>query len=196
MANQIGSFKGPLKAQLEKIKQAQVNAEWVGSQPQALTKENLERFIKGEITWAQANGLTMEQVYSFAEFGYNLFEQGRYEDARKIFEGLIVLNPYDGYFHSVLGSIFARQGLDQAALKEYTTSLELDPNNAQVHVNRAELYLKSGQFEEAMTDLKQAVSVDPIGHNVPAIARARALAAATAALIQDVLNAKKGSPKK
>ena len=36
---------------------------------EAFTKENLEKFIFGEITWAQLMGMTMEEAYNVAEIG-------------------------------------------------------------------------------------------------------------------------------
>ena len=47
----------------------------------------------------------MAEAYSFAEIAYNLFEQGKYDQAQTIVEGLVISNPYDGYFHGLLGAI-------------------------------------------------------------------------------------------
>ena len=66
-----------------------IQVEWEDERPNNITSEKLEQWIKGEITWAQVEGITMDQAYAFAELGYQLFEQGRYEDAQQIFEGLV-----------------------------------------------------------------------------------------------------------
>lgn len=171
---------------VSRIKATEVKVVMVEGKPQTLIPENIDKFIRGELTWAQVQGLSMEHCYAFAEIGYNLFEQGKYDDAQKVFEGLVFLNPYDPYFHAVLGSIFARQNKDDDGLHELTLAVELDPSQPQVLVNRAELYLRKGQFEQAMNDLKTAVSLDSTG-NSQAATRAKALAAATAQLISDVL---------
>lgn len=173
----------------DKIKNTEVSVNWESGSGQTLTPENLEKFILGEMTWAQVQGVSMEQCYAFAEFGYNLFEQGKYEEAQKVFEGLVVLNPYDAYFHAVLGSIFARQNRADEAIKEFSVAAQIDPTNAQVLVNRAELYLRKGQFEGAMGDLQKAIAIDPKSEE-PAVGRARTLAAATAGLIEEILKSK------
>jgi hypothetical protein len=56
-------------------------------------------------------------------------------------------------------------------------------------VNRGELLLQHGEFEYAMEDLKAAIDLDPDGKN-PASLRARALAAATAAAIKELIERK------
>ena len=55
----------------------------------------------------------------------------------------------------------------------------------------AELLLQHGEFEYAMEDLKEAIQLDPESED-PAGIRARALAAATAGLIEQVLKEKEG----
>ncbi len=159
---------------------------------ETVTPENIAKFIRGEMTWAQVQGLSMEQTYGIAEIGYQLFSQGKYSEAKKIFEGLIVLNPYDGYFHSVLGSILARTGESDKAIQEYSIAINLEPKDLQILVNRAELILKKGQFEEALSDLKKAIAMDPEGLN-PAVIRAKALGAATVSLIEEMLKSKQST---
>jgi tetratricopeptide (TPR) repeat protein len=163
-----------------------VQTEWEDEREFPINEENLKKFMIGEMTWAQLEGITMEQAYAFAELGYTLFEQGRYDEAQQIFEGLVISNPYDGYLHSVLGSIYARKDMHEEAVVEYSIAMELDPENIMVYVNRAEILLQHGEFEYAMDDLKAAIDLDPNGED-PAGLRARALAAATAGLIEEVL---------
>lgn len=168
---------------------------------ETVTPENIAKFIRGEMTWAQVQGIGIKQAYDMAEMGYQLFLQGRNSDAQKIFEGLIVLNPYDGYFHSVLGSIFARSGQADKAVQEYSIAINLDPKDPQVLVNRAELELGKGLFEDALNDLKAAIALDPDGQN-SAVIRAKALASATVSMITEILKSKQAavatqiSPKK
>lgn len=146
-------------------------------------EENAAKWLFGEITWGQLNGITMEEAYAMAELGYMQFEQGRYNDAQAIFEGLIITNPYDAYFHSMLGAIYARKDMQEEAAEEYTIAIELDPENIAAYVNRAEILLQHGEFEIAMDDLKNAIKLDQKGED-PSGIRARALAGATAAIIE------------
>jgi type III secretion system low calcium response chaperone LcrH/SycD len=153
------------------------------------TEENFKKFLFGKITWAQLEGMTMEQAYAIAEFGYTMYQQGRYKDARTLFEGLVIGNPYDPYFHAMLGAIYTKMDLHEEAAQEFSIAIELDPEDINSYVNRGELLLQHGEFEYAMEDLKAAIDLDPDGKN-PASLRARALAAATAAAIKELIERK------
>ena len=153
------------------------------------TEENFKKFLFGKITWAQLEGMTMEQAYAIAEFGYTMYQQGRYKDSRTLFEGLVIGNPYDPYFHAMLGAIYTKLDLHEEAAQEFSIAIELDPEDINSFVNRGELLLQHGEFEYAMEDLKAAIDLDPEGKN-PASLRARALAAATAAAIKELIDKK------
>lgn len=155
----------------------------------AFTDENLMKFVLGEITWAELTGLTMQDAYSFAEIAYNLFEQGKYDQAQTIVEGLVISNPYDGYFHSLLGSIYGRKGMHEEAQEEYSIAIELNPQDLASHVNRAEILLQHGEIEKALMDLKKAIDLDPKGEQ-PFGIRARALAHATASVLEEAMREK------
>ncbi len=153
------------------------------------TEENFKKFLFGKITWAQLEGMTMEQAYAIAEFGYTMYQQGRYKDAKTLFEGLVIGNPYDPYFHAMLGAIYTKLDMHEEAAQEFSIAIELDPEDINSYVNRGELLLQHGEFEYAMEDLKAAIDLDPEGKN-PASLRARALAAATAAAIKELIEKK------
>ncbi len=157
-----------------------------GEVPANFTQDNLVKFVVGEITWAELTGLTMQEAYSFAEIAYNLFEQGKYDQAQTIVEGLVISNPYDGYFHGLLGAIYGRKGMHEEAQEEYTIAIDLDPTNISAFVNRAEIFLQHGEIEKALKDLKKAIELDPKGEK-PFGVRARALAAATASVLEEAL---------
>src|SRR5205823_12471708 len=93
------------------------------------TEENFKKFLFGKITWAQLEGMTMEQAYAIAEFGYTMYQQGRYKAARTLFEGLVIGNPYDPYFHAMLGAIYTKLEMHEEAAQEFSIAIELDPED-------------------------------------------------------------------
>ena len=159
-----------------------------------ISQERVEQFLKGEITLAELQGISVEQAYLFADIGYKLCKQGRYDEASTIFKGLVVLNPNDGYFHGCLASILARQDNLDEALECYDKSYKIDNKNGDVLVGRAEIYLKQGRFNEAMQDLHAVLKCESKEYK-DAISRAHALAGATAKIIEDLMK-KKASAKK
>ena len=98
------------------------------------TGDNFLKFIKGEITWAQLEGMTIDEAYAMAEMGYTFLEQGRIEDAKTIIEGLVIGNPYDAHLHALLGTIYAREDNEEDAVEEFSISLGLDPENVDAAV--------------------------------------------------------------
>ncbi len=158
----------------------------VEAQPEDLfTFERLEKFILGEMTWAQLQGMTMDEAYNIAEYGYSLFQEGRYHDSRAVFEALVLANPYDAYFHTMLGAVYQQLDMKDEAYEEYTTAVELDEEHLHAFVNRGELLLQNGEFEQALSDLKRAIELDPEGKDEAGL-RARALAMATAKALEEV----------
>jgi predicted Zn-dependent protease len=155
---------------------------WI-SMEQLMTPQSVERYLKGELTWAQIAGVSMEQAYAIAELGHNLFTQGKLVDAEKIFLGLVEVNPKDGYFQGVLGSILARQGRLDDALEALTRASQLGPVDSHVFVNRAEILLRLGRLEEGLADLRRVLEIDP-NPTSPTHMRAKAMAANTAQAIQ------------
>ncbi len=165
------------------------------------TEEELEEAVKGfllgDITLAQLEGLSAEELYQVADMGYNLMEEGKLEDARKIFEGLYCYNPFDSYFHSALGAIYQRQGQLESSFDHYLSSVELYDEDIQTWTNLGEVALElstvlaqSGDndraaemFVTAADALTRAVELDPNDEH-PAGTRARVLVQVTVGSMQ------------
>lgn len=157
--------------------------------------ERLEAVAHGKSTWAEAMGITRTEAYGFAHSAHRLLEVGQVDRARRIVEGLVVLNPNDGYFHAFLGALQGQGGDDDSALESYTKALACDAKNLAARVNRAELLLRRGEIEPALEDLVVATKIDPQGAT-PVGKRALALARATAAAVHDAVDGPKRAAKK
>ncbi len=170
------------RAELPRQKEADID--------ELYTLSNIEKFMMGEITWAELQGITVGEAYNIAEYGYALYQEGRFHDARTVFEGLVICNPYDSYFHNMLGATYQQLDMKDEAVEQFSFAIEMDAENLHAYINRAELLLKNGEFERALTDLKRAVALDPEGKD-PAGLRARALAVAAANALdalRDIMN--------
>src|SRR5918996_706022 len=127
--------------------------------------DRVEKFIMGELTLGQLYGITIEEAYSVAELGYTFMEQGRLNEAQTVFQGLVIGNPYDAYFHTILGSIYQKQENIDGAVEEYSIAIGLDPANMEAYVNRGELLIRKGNFQLAAADFKNALELDPDGNS-------------------------------
>ncbi len=147
--------------------------------------KRLEQFILGDITWAQLMCITMDEAYDIAEYGYSLYKEGRFHDSRVIFEGLVMANPYDAYFHCMLGSVYQQLDLKEEASEEYSTAIELDEEHLHAYVNRGEIRLENGEVKLAIKDLATALKLDPEGKEEAGL-RARVLATACARALESL----------
>lgn len=123
---------------------------------------DLRAFARGEMTWAEVEGMTFEEARAIAEIGCDLAAAGRLEEARIIFEGLAAGNPKDTASRAALGTVYQKLGRIDEAIAEYTAALEGDPKNPVALGNRGELRLKAGD-RQGFSDLARAVEADPNG---------------------------------
>ncbi len=125
-------------------------------------KTQLKAFARGEVTWAEVEGMTFEEAKAIAQVGCDLAAAGRLDEARIIFEGLVAGNPKDSASHAALGTVYQKLGRIEDAVAEYSAAIKTDAKNPIALANRGELRLKAGD-REGFTDLAHAVEADPHG---------------------------------
>jgi|GEM_PF-2013079 len=183
-ANLLDPNKDPLSMTEEELTKVLMDPSFT----QLFTIEKVVAFLQGKMTYAELVGMTAEEAYAIADVAFDLFEQGKYDDAKAIVEALVIANPYDATFHNLLASIYGKKEMWEEAYEEYSITLELDKENIGAHVNRAEILLQHGEMELALEDLTAAAKLDPNSED-PYGVRARALATATLAIIEELLKA-------
>lgn len=137
------------------------------------TPERFAAFLEGRITLADLEGVPKEVQYEIAKMGHRYLEEGQLTKAETVYVGLLALDPFDAYFHSVVGSIKHRRGDLERARKHYDRSLELNPYAVDALANRGELNIGQHRYAEALHDLTRAVDLDT--EDTPASQRARVL---------------------
>lgn len=145
--------------------------------------ERVQKWLKGELTLQELNAINGPEMLSMAMIGFQLYEQGRLEDAQVIFHGLNALDPRESYYLTALGAVYlAKEDLDQA-LVCFNQAIKMNNKEIASYVNRGEVYLRQGKILEAAEDFKSAVDLDPKGAD-PLTHRARVLAAAALEMIE------------
>ncbi|MFP2908115.1 tetratricopeptide repeat protein [Pyxidicoccus sp. 3LFB2] len=121
--------------------------------------------------------LSGPEMLERATDGFDLFQDGRFQESLAIFERLAAMDPDEAYFQTALGAChLALENLDGAEAY-FNRAIELDPTDITPFVNRGEVHLRQGKVMEAARDFNHAVSLDPEGKD-PLSSRARMLAAA------------------
>ncbi|MCC7380447.1 MAG: tetratricopeptide repeat protein [Deltaproteobacteria bacterium] len=149
----------------------------------------IEAFLRGDLTLGELEGISKESQYQMAQVGHSLLREGKRDQAKKIFEGLQALDPYDAYFHATLGAIAQEEGDVEKAERLYTRSLEINPFSIPALAGRGEIRLIAGRFQDAITDLAAALKEDPEAKQ-PATKRVRGLLA----MVRTQLEASKANP--
>jgi tetratricopeptide (TPR) repeat protein len=137
----------------------QVSAKTEGAGQSAA--ERLAMVAAGQATIAQAAGLSKTQLYEIANKGYLLFSQGKLEDARRIYEGLVAADPFDSVFHCHLGAVLWRLGDTERAFEEYDAAVRFNIANVDALAGRGELLVARGEIEKGFEDLNRALEIDP-----------------------------------
>jgi tetratricopeptide (TPR) repeat protein len=157
-----------------------------------VTEESLESFRTGEITLGELIGIDEDESMAIAEVAFTMLEQNRLDDARQLAEGLVVCDPFDPYFHTLLASVYLKEEKNEEAMEELSMAIELDAEHIDALSARGEMLLGQGEFEKAFQDLKQAAELDPEAEE-PSGARAHMLLHMTTQMIQSLMEEKEGA---
>jgi tetratricopeptide (TPR) repeat protein len=136
--------------------------------------ESAAKLARGEITLAEYSGVRREALYEAAKVGYRMLNNGRLDEARTIYRGLVAADPYDSVFRCHLAATYLRAGEVKDAVKQFDVALRLNVSNVEALAGRGESHLALANFPQAIKDLSAAVSLDPEGRRASTL-RARAL---------------------
>lgn len=102
---------------------------------------------------------TPQEVADLSLFGHQLFELGRVDEARVIFEGLVGTGAKDAFAHTMLGTIYLALKDQSRALSLFQVALDIDPNDISALVYRGEIRLNRGKLKGALEDLTRALKL-------------------------------------
>jgi predicted Zn-dependent protease len=105
------------------------------------------------------------EVFALAAVARQYADHGRVDEARKLLDGLLVLEPDNSYLHTALGCVLLRLAEEAEALRHFDEALRLDPRDAAAHTYAGELRIRSGELGAGLAHLEAAVALDPEGRN-------------------------------
>jgi tetratricopeptide (TPR) repeat protein len=125
-----------------------------------ITPERLSACMQGKLSLQELHDIKADQLLAIAQIGESMLANGKMHIAASIFEGLTALNPRLASFHTVLGSIYQRQGEFTKSIEEYTRAIEQNGRDVAALTNRGEIYLQLGRLEEASRDLLRVIDLE------------------------------------
>jgi Flp pilus assembly protein TadD len=136
-------------------------------------KDKLTELIQRADPVESLRHLSNAQIAEMAAFGHQLFEQGRLQEARIVFEGLVGFGVEDAFPHTMLGTVYLALGRFDRALALFEAALGFDETDIAALVYRGEIRLNQGKVKTALADLEQVVEIGRAGD--PFVERARRL---------------------
>ena len=118
--------------------------------------------------------LGKDQLDAIAILGYQLYEQGKVDDASTMFESLINFDNKNYLGFAGRGALALSQEKLDDAVQYLSRAAELNPTDATVHANLGETYLRQARFDQATAEFTKALELDPEEVD-PGANRARAI---------------------
>ena len=113
--------------------------------------EALERIRKdGALTLSEMKGMTEGEVESIYAVGYNLASVGKYEDAVKVFRGLVMLDHLEKKHWYGLGAVYQQLRDFEKASQAYRVCMFLDFFDPKPEFHCAECCLALGDEASAL----------------------------------------------
>jgi tetratricopeptide (TPR) repeat protein len=112
---------------------------------------------------------TPEELYLLTERGYAFYQQGCYEEAGIIFEGVTAADPSNSYARTALAAVCLVLGDAQRAVDELSFLLRQNPADEDARARRCEAYCQLGNWTEAGNDLA-ILRRNGSGHHVQRLA--------------------------
>lgn len=118
-----------------------------------------QEWLDGRISLGTAAEWNKDEIRIISEIAFSLAQQGRYQEAVVIFEGLVAIAPATAYFQSALGALYLRlKNLDKA-INYLDAALKIETGDVVSLVNRGEAHLLAGHIAEARIDLEKALQI-------------------------------------
>ncbi len=137
-----------------------------GSRIEQLIEMADEAISKGDLLEARKavqSALILDEnnIEALRREGYLYLEDREYDEARKVYEKILSLDPDDDIAHDSLANTLHKLGEHEAAMAHHRQAIELDPEYAPHYFNYANTLYDMKRFDEALVNYKKAYELDP-----------------------------------
>ena len=133
-------------------------------------------FIKDGATLKEVRGITNDELEAVYSLGFGYYTTGRFADAQKLFEFLVLFDHLSTKYWFALGAVQQAQKDYQKAIASYGYSSFLDLENPKPQYHAAECYLALGDKANAASAIMALEEYCPTGTDLGREYRAKAAA--------------------
>lgn len=105
--------------------------------------------------------ISNEELRVILETGFILREAARFDEAEKVFRGMIEFLPESDVPQVGLGTVFLQRGDFDSAQEICGKAIQTNPESLYARVHHAEALLFGKRREEAETELREIISENP-----------------------------------
>jgi len=118
-----------------------------------ITKQQIEdaakKFVKDGATLKEVKGISNEELEAVYSLGFGYYRTGKFEDAQKLFEFLVLFDHLSAKYWFALGAVQQAQKNYEKAVASYGFSSFLDLENPKPQYHAAECFLALGDKANA-----------------------------------------------
>jgi Flp pilus assembly protein TadD len=127
-----------------------------GAKPAATAQATPD--LSGDAAFA---GIDRTDISALMQRGKDLYDQGRYEDAVRVYSEVVRLKPDNEAAQSNLGSSYFRLQQIDNALAAFREAVRLNPNDAEALQNLGAGLAALGNYDDAIQQYLKAVAINP-----------------------------------
>lgn len=117
--------------------------------------------------WADAVSKAPDKERPVMHYANAISATGQYEQARRLYEKVLALNPENATARYNLGIVYKLLGDYERAVEEWRRVVRLEPGHPNVHVNIGNYHFSRGELDRALLEFKAEVHRNPrnpLGH--------------------------------
>ena len=133
-----------------------------------------EAMVKGGATMKQLRGISNEELEAVYSLGFGYYTTGKFEEAQKLFEFLVLFDHLSTKYWFALGAVQQARKDYQKAIASYGYSSFLDLENPKPQFHAAECYLALGDKDNAASAIMALEEYCPTNTDIGREYRAKA----------------------
>ena len=116
---------------------------------------------KTTIADTQIGSTNIEKAEELVEKACELRDDGKYQEAIRVFNEAIKLDPSNGDLYLLRGDVYKKWEKYDDAIRDFSEAIKLDPSNADLYMARGLIYDELGDDENIIKDFSEAIKLDP-----------------------------------